>query len=222
MENMGCIDVRFRQIPKNLSADFEQQNTWNVIFGIPWHIFYKTYYFEENRAFFWLKPTIPDRFQTQNVRETQYWRFRCVRSVKFVKKRRFVYRNTCKITVPAGLAWHVRGEKCKALWRIWCIDVRFRQIPKNQSADFEQQNTWNVIFGIPRHIFYRNVQFLKKIARFWLKPTIPDRFQTQNVRETQCWRFRCVRSVKFLKNTDLCTKAPVKKTLPAGLAQHVL
>ena len=157
-----------------------------------------------------LKLTIHERLQTQNVRETQCWCFRCVRSVKFVKKSRFVYRNACKITVPAGLAWHVRGKKCKSLWRIWCIDVRFRRIPKNRSADFEQQNTWNVIFGIPWHIFYKNFSFLKKIARFRLKPTIPDRFQTKNVRGTQCWRFRCVRNVKFVKNADLCTKAPVK------------
>ena len=54
-----------------------------------------------------------------------------------------------------------------------------------------------------RAIFEENRAFL-------LKPTIPDRFQTQNVRETQYLRFRCVWSVKLVKNADLCTETHVK------------
>ena len=59
--------------------------------------------------------------------------------------------------VPAGLARHVRDEKCKSVWRIWCIDVRFRQITKYHSTDSEHQNAWNVIFWIWWHMFYKNV-----------------------------------------------------------------
>ena len=77
------------------------------------------------------------------------------------RKRRFVHQNTSKITVPAGLARHAWCKKCKSLFRIRCIDLRFQQITQNQSTDFEQQNTWNVLFGIPWHILKKIMSFVK-------------------------------------------------------------
>ena len=77
-------------------------------------------------------------------------------------------------SIPTGSAWFQLSGMCVLLWRIWCIDLRFQQITKNRSADSGQRDAWNVIFGIPWHIFCKNVPCLKKYARFLLKPTIPD------------------------------------------------
>ena len=157
--------MHFRQILKNRTVDFAQQNIWNVIFGIPWTIFYKNLPFWRNtHGFCWNREFL-----------TNFWPkiVGCCSSC-VPEKRRFVYRNACKITVPAGLAWHVCGKKCKSLWIIWCTDMRFRQIPKNQSADFEQQNTWNVIidtFFTKTCYFWRNYAFLVETHNSW---AIPD------------------------------------------------
>jgi hypothetical protein len=69
------------------------------------------------------------------------------------------------------------------------------------------------------HFFEKRAVF-EEIDAFFVETENFRSILTKNIRETQCQRFRSARSVKALKNADSCTKTPVKKTLPAGLALH--
>ena len=95
-------------------------------------------------------------------------------------------------------------------------------------ANYEKSNCifWTAK-GVKYEISYFVTHFFEKravfeeIDAFFVETENFRSVLTQNIRETQCQRFRSARSVKSLKNADSCTKTSVTKTLPAGLALHV-
>ena len=108
-------------------------------------------------------------YPTGCVRLCKPWRTKIVR----LGNRRFVYRNICKVTVPAGLAWHVRCESANRYGEydaLTCVFGKFRKI-KARILNSRTHKTWYLGF---RDTYFRetchfeeNRLFLVETENFW-------------------------------------------------------
>ena len=90
------------------------------------HILRKRAMFEEIRAFF----VETDNFGPKTLGRCSSYVSEALGAWYSWKKRRSVHQNTSKITVPAGLARHVRSKKCESLFIILTHDCGFSHIAK--------------------------------------------------------------------------------------------
>ena len=142
-----------------------------------------------------------------------------MRNVKFVRKHRFVYRNTCKITVPAGLAWHAWGKSSNRYGEydeLTYVFDKFRKI-KVRILNNRTHETWYL--GFRDTYFTKTCNFWRKSRVFgWNRQFLIDFWHKTLVKHSTGVSDACGAWNSWKRR--FVHQSTGKKTLPAGSAQH--